>query len=480
MLPLEVHGRTLVVGMVNPASMGARQELRRVLHAVDPEVMAISAEDFNQAITRLKLDVRDRSPVASGAHVKPVYAVETRRDSDKHHLVIGDEAVTLFDRILVEGVERGASDIHIEAEATNVRVRYRVHGMLFERQEVLPLAFFAPLVARTKVLAELDITERRLPQDGRLLARVGKREINFRISTLAAARGEKVVIRILDPADVMRPLPHIFLDPVGLDLVEKAVAAPHGAIVVAGPTGSGKSSTLYAMINQRRAARPDNNIVTVEDPVEYSFPGITQVQVHPKIGLDHPTVLRALLRQDPDVIGLGELRDAATAAICVEASLTGHLVLTTFHASTAMATLQRLELLGSDRLLLAQALNVLVVQRLARRLCSACVREEEVSPALLDNLIAREVLARGSAPRLPRPVGCNACDHTGYRGRIAVTEILSLQEHIRGLLASDMQIADILVKAAETEQFLPFARCVRLLIARKLLAPADALLVMAT
>jgi len=479
-LPLEARGNTLLVGMVNPTSVGARQELRRVLHTVDPEIVAISADDFNQAIARLKLDVRDRSAAATGARVKPAYAVDSRRDSDKHHLVIGDEAVALFDRILVEGVERGASDIHIEAEPANVRVRYRVQGMLFERQEPLSLAFFAPLVARTKVLAELDITERRLPQDGRLLARIGKREINFRISTLAAARGEKVVIRILDPADVMRPLPHIFVDSAALELVEKAVAAPHGAIVVAGPTGSGKSSTLYAMINQRRAARPDNNIVTVEDPVEYSFPGITQVQVHPKIGLDHPTVLRALLRQDPDVIGLGELRDAATAAICIEASLTGHVVLTTFHASTAMAALQRLEHLGSDRLLLAQALNVLVVQRLARRLCPACVREEDVSPALLDNLIAREVLARGAAPRLPRPVGCAACDHTGYRGRLAVTEILSFQDNIRGLLASDIQIPDMLVKAAETGQFLPFARSVRLLIARKLLAPADALLVMAT
>src|SRR5262249_38836805 len=318
---------------------------------------------------------------------------------------------------------------------------------LFDRQELLPLAFFAPLVARTKVLAELDITERRLPQDGRLLARLGKREINFRISTLAAARGEKVVIRILDPADVMRPLPHIFLEPAALDLVEKAVAAPHGAIVVAGPTGSGKSSTLYAMVNQRRAARPDNNIVTVEDPVEYSFPGITQVPVYPKIGLDHPTVLRALLRQDPDVIGLGELRDAATAAICVEASLTGHVVLTTFHASTAMAVLQRLEHLGCERLLLAQALNVLVVQRLARRLCRACVREGEVAPTLLESLIAREIVPRGPTPKLPRPVGCNACDGSGYRGRIAVTEILSFQENVRQLLASDMPLADLLAAA---------------------------------
>jgi len=330
------------------------------------------------------------------------------------------------------------------------------------------------------VLAELDITERRLPQDGRLLARIGKREINFRISTLAAARGEKVVIRILDPADVMRPLPHIFVDPAALELVEKAVAAPHGAVVVAGPTGSGKSSTLYAMINQRRAARPDNNIVTVEDPVEYSFPGITQVPVHPKIGLDHPTVLRALLRQDPDVIGLGELRDAATAAICIEAALTGHLVLTTFHASTALATLQRLEHLGSARLLLAQALNVLVVQRLARRLCPACVREEEVSPALLENLISLGVLDQGTAPPLPRPVGCNACDHSGYRGRVAATEILSFQDQIRGLLSADMPLADVLAQAAQAGHFLPFARSVRLLIARKLLAPADALLVTAT
>jgi type II secretory ATPase GspE/PulE/Tfp pilus assembly ATPase PilB-like protein len=481
MLPLELRGKTLVVGMVSPNSTEARQELRRVLHNVDPEIVAVGADDFNQTLVRLKLDVGDRGGGGAGPRQapRPSYLAENRRELEKAQLIIGEEVVNLLDRILLEAMERGASDVHIEPEVSTVRVRFRVQGMLHERREAIPASFAAPLVARIKVLADLDITERRLPQDGRIVAQIARREYNFRVSTLTASRGEKVVIRILDPTDVMRPLGQIFLDGQVSDMVERAIAAPHGAIVVAGPTGSGKSSTLYSLLNQRRTARPDNNVVTVEDPVEYSLPGITQVPVVPKVGLDFPVVLRALMRQDPDVVMIGELRDSVSATIAVEASLTGHLVLTSIHGSSVVAVLQRLQHLGCDPTLLGQALNLIIVQRLVPRLCPSCVTEEEVAPALLENLRERQLVGAEGGARLPRAPGCEACERTGRKGRVAVIEALAWTDDLRGALSAKIDPAELLQRAARRNQLVSLNHSARLLMARKLLAPADALLAVA-
>ena len=476
MLPLALDGKRLVVGMVNPLAQTSVQELRRVLHGVDAEVVAISADDFAQTLVRLKIERPERGP---RGRPPPVTYHTDRREVDKAQLVSGEEITSLLDRILLEGVDRGASDIHIEPEATGVRIRYRVQGMLLERKEIIPISSLTALVSRIKVVADLDITERRLPQDGRIGAVMGRRELNFRVSTLAASRGEKVVIRILDPTDVMRPLDQIFVDSRAREMIDRAIAAPFGAIIVAGPTGSGKSSSLYSMLNVRKSARPDNNIVTVEDPVEYLIPGITQVGVNPKAGLEFPVVLRALMRQDPDVVMIGELRDAATVRITVEAALTGHIVLTSLHASNAIAVFQRLEHLGADPVVLSQALNTIVVQRLARRLCAACAREEEIAPALHASLVSRGLADPGVAAKLPRPVGCQECDQTGFRGRLAVAETLALDEEVRTALAAGAGPADVLHTATRSRHFVSFVDSARLLMARRLLAPADALLVVA-
>ncbi len=481
LLPLQVSGSRLVVGMVNPRSAEALQDLRRVLHTMDPEVVAISADDFNQTFVRLKLDAAaPAGPQASAQRAQQLsYAIDQQREAEKSQLVIGGEVIGLFDRILTEALDRGASDIHIEPDATGVKVRYRVHGTLVDRAEMIPASFASPLIARVKVLGELDITEHRLPQDGRIGAQLGRRDLNLRLSTMPVSRGEKAVIRVIDPADVMRPLHQIFLHPDLEKAVRAALADPYGAIVVAGPTGSGKSSSLYSMLNERRTARPDNAIVTVEDPVEYLVQGVTQVPIQPRVGFGFGVALRGLMRQDPDVIMIGELRDSETTTIMVEAALTGHLVLTSIHGNNAAAVIQRLQHLGTDPVLLSQALSIIVVQRLAKRLCPSCAVDAEVAPALLENLAARRIIARSSATKLPRPVGCPACHKTGYAGRIAVQEVLHLDDEIRVALASRATPAELIEKARERKRFASFAQSAAFFMARRLLAPADVLMVVA-
>jgi type IV pilus assembly protein PilB len=477
LLPLEVRGRSLIVGMVNPTSVAAKDELRRTLVNMDPEIVAISADDFAQTVVRMKIDVRERPTAlaATSRALKPTYQVEIKKESEKQLHVGGDDVVNLLDRILLDAIERGVSDVHIEPDTTGVRVRYRVQGMLQDRKETIPASYAAPLVARTKVLAELDITDRRFPQDGRIVMQVGTRELNVRVSTLPVARGEKVVLRLLDPSDVMRPLEHIFLDAPTLERVMRGLSASHGAIVVAGATGSGKSSTQYSLLNQRRKLRPDNSIVTVEDPIEFLLPGITQAPVSARAGMEYPVALRALMRQDPDVIMIGELRDAATATVLVEAALTGHLLLATMHGSNTPAVFQRLEHFGCESLQLAQALNLVIVQKLARRLCSACVREDTVAPQLLESLVARNLMAKGGGTRFPKPGGCEACAMTGYRGRAAVVELLAIEDGVRDALTAGEPLAHVIARAEETGNYISFAQSARMLMARRAISPADAL-----
>jgi type IV pilus assembly protein PilB len=481
LLPLELRGRTLVVGMVSPHSIQAKEELRRVLHSADPEIVAISADDYANAVLRLKLDFREQRAASAGAMsggrlVRPQFHAELRKEAEKQlQVMIGDEAVVLLERVLAEALDRGASDVHIEPDVTGVRIRFRIQGMLQDRKEMVPASLAAPLVARIKVLADLDITERRVPQDGRIVASFGPREVNFRVSTMLAARGEKVVLRILDPSDVMRPLEHIFHDPRALELVQRAIGAHHGAIIIAGATGSGKSSTLYSLLNARRLARPDNNLVTVEDPIEFLVPGFTQSPINPKAGVDYPVALRALMRQDPDVIMVGELRDATTVQMLLEAALTGHLAISTIHASNAISCFQRLAHFGVDELHIGQALNLVIVQKLARKLCSACTKDEDVAPQLVEAMIARKLLLKGATPKLPRAVGCDACNHTGYRGRVPVHEIAFFDDETRLAFEGGTAHSEILAKAESAGTFLNFAHSARLLMAKHLLTPADAL-----
>jgi len=476
MIPLAIRDQNVTVGMVDPFSVGARGELGRALAHVAVTLVAISADDFAQSVRRLKIDVRaeGKARTTSSANLRPVYNAEVKKEADKAARVVGDEVIAIFDDLVRDAVEIGASDIHIDPEAKETRIRMRVQGMMVDSKRSVPAAMAGPIAARIKVLAELDITERRQPQDGRILAQLGDKELNMRVATLATARGEKVAIRILDPADVMRPLNHIFLHPKALELVRRAVSASYGSLLVAGATGSGKTSTMYSVLNERKNLRPDNNIVTVEDPIEFLVTGLSQYPVNAKAGLTYPVVLRAMLRQDPDVIMIGELRDAESATIMVEAALTGHFVLATVHGSHIGAVLNRMTHFGVDEVLQAQAINIILVQRLARRLCSACVALDEVAPQLVSALTHRRLVPAGTN-RLPRATGCDACGGTGYRGRVAVAEVMHFSDAVRGLLAARAPIGTLLAEATTTGDFVPFSACAALLLSNRVLTPADAL-----
>ncbi len=325
------------------------------------------------------------------------------------------EPVTkLVDRIIADGIERGASDIHLEPEEDGIAVRYRIDGIL-RHSSLLPRDIGAPLVSRIKIIARMDIANRLRPQGGHASVGMGLSRVDLRVSTLPAAHGEKVVIRILDPRSAVRSIDSLGLDRFDTDRLEKLLETREGLLLVTGPTGSGKTTTLYAALKeiQRRGL----NIITVEDPVEYRIPGIVQVQINEKAGLSFASALRSILRQDPDVVLIGEIRDAETASIAIQASLTGHLVFATLHTNDAASTLTRLTDLGIDPSRLSAGLKGIVAQRLIRKLCTECrVVANAGAPSRLRIAIDDSEMVYTAA-------GCDLCGMTGYHGRVAVMEI---------------------------------------------------------
>jgi len=481
LLPLELRGKTLTVGMVDPFNSPAISELRRILTAIELDIVAISADEFNEAFIRFRIDpaTASRQQLAITSPEQLVFETNVDEPPAKQAAVMGDEVVQLASRILATAIDRHASDIHVEAESSGVKVRFRIQGSLQDWETFVAGSFAKGLVARLKVLSGLDITERRLPQDGRIGLRVGKREVDLRVSTLPTLRGEKVVMRLFEAANLMRPLEAIFVEQKTLSMVRDVLNRPYGAMVVAGPTGSGKSSTLYACLNERRKARPDSNVVTVEDPIEYRLPGCTQVQVNHSVDLGFARVLRAFLRQDPDVIMVGESRDPETATLALEAAMTGHLLFTSLHANNAISALQRLENLGCSRTLIAQSVSLVVVQRLARKLCPRCVKSDVPPPIMLESLAARGLADKAAAVAMPRAVGCGECNGTGYSGRVAVLEALEIKDNQKNMLMAGMPLGDIEKNAVEAGALTPFRRYASLLMARNLISPSEALLVVA-
>lgn len=482
LLPLRLVGQTLTIGMVCPRNAVALAELQHVLQRVDVEVVAISVDDFNQSLVRFRIEAPQRDAVRGdgvSADTLTFDAVDAQPDDARQVRVIGDEVVRALNRVIAAGLSREASDIHIEPEAAGVRVRFRVNGLLVDWSETVPASFARGMVARVKILAGLDITERRFPQDGRIGMSAGTRELDLRVSTMPTGRGEKVVMRVLEGGGMMRPLEQVFVDPNVLAVARKAIQRPHGGVLIAGGTGSGKSSTLYAMIHERRKVRPDSAVIMVEDPIEYRLQGVTQVQVAPAIGLGFAQVLRATLRQDPDVIAVGETRDKETAHTALEAAMTGHLLFTSLHANNVAAVLQRLENLECSRTLLAQSVAVIMVQRLVRRLCGQCARAEAPPPAIVESLVARKLMERASSATLPRAVGCDACNGTGYAGRVLVLESMQFTDAIRDALMAGEALGEIERAALAAGTFQPFSAYASLLMARRMISASEALLAVA-
>ncbi|MPZ75968.1 MAG: type IV-A pilus assembly ATPase PilB [Deltaproteobacteria bacterium] len=348
--------------------------------------------------------------------------------------------VTLVNAILADAAKRRASDIHIEPYEKLFRVRFRIDGVL---QEIMspPLRLKNPLVSRLKVMAGLDIAERRLTQDGRIKLKMGMgSELDVRVSILPTLFGEKVVMRLLDKSNLQLDMAKLGFDVQTLKDFQEAIHKPYGMILITGPTGSGKSTTLYSALSELN--KPDVNISTAEDPVEYNLVGINQVQVREQIGLNFASCLRSFLRQDPDIIMVGEIRDLETAQIAVKAALTGHLVLSTLHTNDAPSTIDRLINMGVETFLLTSSINLIAAQRLVRRICDKCKEPVEITPEALINLGVDASEAGGGFPTF-RGRGCNNCVGSGYRGRLAIYEILVMHEGLKELVLKSASAAEL-------------------------------------
>lgn len=364
--------------------------------------------------------------------------------AERTDLLAGDDdapVIRLINAILSQAVREGASDIHLEPFEDRVSVRFRVDGVL---NEVLsPKPELAPvLVSRLKVMARLDIAEKRLPQDGRITVRLAGHAVDIRVSTIPSAFGERIVLRLLDQAAGQLKLEQLMMPPAVYEKLTRTLLKPHGIILVTGPTGSGKTTTLYAGLSHINTR--SRNILTIEDPVEYLLPGIGQTQVNTKVDMTFARGLRAILRQDPDVVMIGEIRDGETAEIAIQASLTGHLVLSTLHTNTAIGAVMRLKDMGVEPFLLASSLEVVMAQRLVRLLCNRC--KESYQP----NDAERDMLKLPPNTPIFRPVGCAHCNHQGYRGRKGIYELIEITDRIRHLIHEQAGEHELLAEARKS------------------------------
>jgi type IV pilus assembly protein PilB len=402
--------------------------------AMQAKDYTFSEEEMNGGEGSMSLDEGPSVDVGEfdkivGSALDNVDVVEEKEDAEAIKEVEAP-IVKLVNGIFVNAIKAGASDIHLEPYENSMRVRYRVDGVMYSVM-TLPTKIKASLTSRVKIMSRLDIAERRLPQDGRIKLKLGKkREIDFRVSTLPTLFGEKTVLRILDKSNLQVDLTKLGFEKRQLDDFMEAIEKPYGMVLVTGPTGSGKTTTLYSALNHLN--KPGINIMTAEDPVEYNFMGINQVQVREEIGLTFASSLRSFLRQDPDIIMVGEIRDFETAEIAVKAALTGHLVLSTLHTNDAPSTISRLLNMGIEPFLVSSSVILILAQRLARKVCQQCKEEETVpAQALLKVGFSEE---EAKTVKCHRGKGCSACNNSGYKGRIALYEVVPISDEIRELI----------------------------------------------
>ena len=481
-VPVAYVNNAVTLAMVNPSNLVAfddvrryikgaiieprvctEDDFRRFMETVYPQLMGLDKEkkeDLEKKNEEAKTD-RKKEDKKKSTFEQPMQSIEDLQNEILGGLEVQSEedekptntmelasaseegpVIRLANNILATAIKKGASDIHIEPQEKGVMLRLRVDGVL-KVESVLSKKIQLPLTSRLKILARLDISERRLPQDGRISIKIDDRGIDFRVSTVPAKFGEKIVMRILDKSGSLLPLDKIIVHGPTVEKLRWMINQPYGIIYVTGPTGSGKTTTLYSSLAEINS--PEVNISTAEDPIEYDLAGLCQVQTHKDIGLDFARILRAFLRQDPDVILVGETRDMETAKISVEAALTGHLVFTTLHTNDAPGSFTRLEEMGVEPFLMANSTIGIIAQRLARRICQNCKKQIEVD----DTTLGYFGYSRDSAPPFFKGEGCEKCSGNGYKGRVGIYELLSMNDELKRAVAGGAktdEIRDLAVK----------------------------------
>jgi type IV pilus assembly protein PilB len=443
-IPINRAGSSLIVAMSDPSNIYAIDDLKFIT-GYNIEVVVASEAAIEEAFHRYYDRVRyeevmegfDEEEIDFSEDAEDVNVVDLEKASGEAPVV------RLVNMILINAIKKGASDIHVEPYEKKMRVRYRIDGVLYEEMNP-PLRLKSALVSRLKIMSSLDIAERRLPQDGRIKLKLGKgREMDYRVSVLPTMFGEKVVMRLLDKAALQLDMTKLGFDDQPLDQFRTSIYQPYGMVLVTGPTGSGKTTTLYSALSELN--KTVSNISTAEDPIEYNLHGINQVQMHDDIGLNFATALRSFLRQDPDIIMVGEIRDFETAEIAVKAALTGHLVLSTLHTNDAPSTVNRLLNMGVEPFLVTASVNLILAQRLARKICPECREEVPTNPQMLIDL--------GMAPedaatcQLQAGRGCRNCNNTGYKGRVALYEVMPLTEELKEMVLQGASTAELKAEA---------------------------------
>jgi type IV pilus assembly protein PilB len=455
-MPISRTGATLTIAMVDPTNVFAMDDIK-FMTGYNVEPVVASEVAIKEAIDRYygsihALELKKvMDDLAHEENEQNLELLDEEQEVDLAKLEASTEeapVVRLVNLILTDSIKRGASDIHIEPYEKDFRVRFRIDGVLYEIMQP-PMKLRDAITSRLKIMAKLDISEKRLPQDGRIKIKMklqGKnREMDYRVSVLPTLFGEKIVLRLLDKENLMLDMTRLGFEQESLNKFEKAIFKPYGMVLVTGPTGSGKTNTLYSSIS--RVNTPETNIMTAEDPVEFNLHGINQVQMKEQIGLNFAAALRSFLRQDPNIILVGEIRDFETAEIAVKAALTGHLVLSTLHTNDAPSTINRLMNMGIEPYLVATSVHLIAAQRLVRRLCKDC--KEEV------NMPAQALMDIGYAPeeapkvKLYKGRGCQVCNNTGYKGRVGLYEVMEITDGMREMILTGASSIELKNKAIE-------------------------------
>ncbi|HKZ21712.1 MAG TPA: type IV-A pilus assembly ATPase PilB [candidate division Zixibacteria bacterium] len=440
-------GKTLIVAISDPNNIYVLDAVKFITGCnIQPVISPEKA--IQKSIDSFYQDVSGLDEVIKGLKDEELELIEQEdevpSESDLRSAVQDKPLVKLVDGIIADAIRRGASDIHFETYEKRIRVRYRIDGNLQEMAP-MPFKYRAAIISRVKIMADLDISERRLPQDGRIKVKIGDRPVDLRVSVLPTIFGEKVVMRILDPKSLMVDLTMLGFPESALGGFKKAINQPYGMILVTGPTGSGKTTTLYSALKEINTE--DINIMTAEDPVEFNFDGINQVQVKSEIGLTFAAALRSFLRQDPDVVMVGEIRDGETAEIAIRAALTGHLVFSTLHTNDAPSTINRLVDMGVPNYLVASSTRLIMAQRMVRRICISCKQEAQVPKETLLSLGFQEQDLHGI--KVMEGKGCSECNNTGYSGRTGIFEVMTFTPALEKLIlsgGSNQELKDQAVK----------------------------------